>query len=59
MVDLLSTHTITATDGERFESLLVVLVESHVVSRIGLGHESLWVKNTRFDPVVRIVLDIL
>ena len=59
MIDLLSTHTITATHGERLESLLIVLVESHVVSRIYWGHESLWVENTRFDPLVRIVLDVL
>ena len=59
MVDLLSTHTITATDGERLESLLIVGIESLVVSRICLGQESLWVENTRFEPVARIVLDVL
>ena len=58
-VDSLSTHAITPTHRKRFKSQLVLCIETLVVSRIGLRQESLRMENTRFYPVIGVVLDIL
>ena len=55
----LPTHAITPTNREWFKSQLVLFVETLVVSRIGLWQESLRMENTRFYPVIGIVLDVL
>lgn len=57
--DLLPAHTIPSTNGKRLKRLLVILIETLLVSRIGVGQESFGMENARLHPVVEIILDVL
>ena len=59
IVNLLSTHTIPSTYRKRLEGLLIILIETFLVSRIIFWQKSLRMKDLRLDPIIGIVLDIL
>ena len=57
--NLLSPHTIPPTHGKWLECLLIIPIETFLVSRVAFGQKPFRMENARLHPVVRIVLNIL